>query len=314
MMKRLLLGLFALCFLNLSANAATCTWQGGTASWDGVNTASWSCGHVPISTDTVVFDATSGGGTVTLNFGGTITVQSITMGAFTGTFDNSVNNNNITVSNTGNAFNGSGTGTRTIKLGTATYTLSSTGASVWQFAVVTNLTLQASSSSIVFANSGTTSRTFNGGNKSYGTITLGSASNAGYFTINDGNTIGTLNITAPNYIQFQSGATQTITNALTWTGSSSSQIGISATVVNSAASLATTAGSTATWTAFRDVSFTVASMTSPNSFNLGDVQNAGITPPIASGSAACILGGWLLWRDLPEHINDNFPAWLEKVV
>ncbi len=30
------------------------------------------------------------------------------------------------------------------------------------------------------------------------------------------------------------------------------------------------------------------------------------------GGGGCILGGWLLWRDLPQHLNDNFPAWLEK--
>jgi hypothetical protein len=40
-------------------------------------------------------------------------------------------------------------------------------------------------------------------------------------------------------------------------------------------------------------------------------QNTGITiNGITSGG--CILGGWLLWRDFHQDLNDNFPAWLDK--
>src|SRR5689334_24115345 len=99
-------------------------WVGGTGTWDSSDTTHWAATSggaggqsVPGSGDTVTFDGSSGGGTVTLNFGGTITVQSITMGAFTGTWDNSVNNNDITVTASGSCFSGSGSGTRTIKLG-----------------------------------------------------------------------------------------------------------------------------------------------------------------------------------------------------
>src|SRR3954451_7178669 len=80
-------------------------WVGGTGTWDSSTTTHWSAtsggaggAAVPTSADSVTFDGNSGGGTVTLNFGGTITIQSLTMGTLAGTFDNSVNNNNITVS------------------------------------------------------------------------------------------------------------------------------------------------------------------------------------------------------------------------
>src|SRR5262249_37995777 len=141
------------------AFSASKFWVGGTGTWDAVTTTHWATSSggaggtsVPSSADTVTFDGNSGGGTVTLNFGGTITIQSLTLGAFTGTFDNSVNNNNITVTATGNAFSGTGTATRTIKLGTATYTLTATGNVAWNFSNATGLTYTGNSgANIVFS-------------------------------------------------------------------------------------------------------------------------------------------------------------------
>src|SRR5690349_15537536 len=94
-------------------------WVGGTGTWDAATTTHWSDTSggaggfsVPGSSDTVTFDANSGGGTVTLNFGGTITIQKITTANFTGTWDNSANNNNITMTNAADiVWNNNGGGT-----------------------------------------------------------------------------------------------------------------------------------------------------------------------------------------------------------
>lgn len=273
-------------------------WVLGTDSWTAANTAPWAATSngaggqsVPGSSDTVTFDANSGGGTVTLNFGGTITIQSITMGAFTGTWDNSVNNNNMTLSSTGSAFNGSGSGTRTIRLGTATYTLTATSCA-WNFTTVTNLTYVGSSANIVFTGSSGT-RTINAGNLSHGNVSFGASSGNGFCSISGSTTytFASLAITAPNHLVGSGGTTLTITNAFTWNGSSSAQIGLTSTAAGSALSIAAAGSSTAAWTAFRDITFT-GSPTASNSFDLGG--NSGITITAPSGGAAAaarVIGG-----------------------
>ncbi len=112
--------------VNLAFNLAYTS--GGTVAggnWTSAGTGNWSTttggaggSSVPGASDAVIFDANSGGSTVTLNFGGTITIQTFTMGAFTGTIDNSINNNNMSTQ----GFNVTGTGVRALKLGSATYT------------------------------------------------------------------------------------------------------------------------------------------------------------------------------------------------
>lgn len=272
-------------------------WVGGTGTWDSSTTTHWSDSSggsggfsVPGAGDTVTFDGASGGGTVTLNFGGTITITSLAMGAFTGTFDNSVNNNNITINGTGNAFNISGSGTRTINLGTATYTINGTSGG-FNASTVTNLTLSAASATIVLAGTNAT-RSFNGGGKSYGTVTfdaIGTFSNSGRVQVTGANTIGTLNINAPNFIEFTSGVTQTVTT-MNVNGTSSNQVGL---VSDSNASNATIAVTTLTCTyaSFRALTFT-GSPTATNSFNIG--ANTGITINAPSGGGAAsarVIGG-----------------------
>jgi len=123
-------------------------WVGGAGDWDVSTTTHWSDSSggaggqsVPGSSDTAIFDAASGGGTVTPNYN--LSVVSITMGAFTGTLDFSANNNSPTLA----TFSCNGTGTRTLKMGTGTFTL--TGVSdVWIMNTVTNLTLDAGQSTI----------------------------------------------------------------------------------------------------------------------------------------------------------------------
>lgn len=273
-------------------------WVGGTGTWDASDTTHWAATSggaggqsVPGSSDTVTFDANSGGGTVTLNFGGTITIQSLAMGAFTGTFENSVNNNNITMTASGGAFNISGTGTRTIKLGTATYTLSNNSVT-FNAGTATNLTYTASSATIAFTGaSGTRAILSSSGTAlSHGNVTVAASSGAGRFQVNSNNaaqTLKSLTITAPNYIEFPPAGTTTITDAFNWAGSSSSQIAICSMTTTSSATVAATAGSVASWCSFRDMTFTGSPVAS-NSFNLGN--NSGITINAPSGGGGAGAG------------------------
>lgn len=269
-------------------------WVGGTGTWDNSSTTHWSAtsggsngASVPGSGDTVTFDGSSGGGTVTLNFGGTITVQSITMGAFTGIWDNSVNNNNITLTNNGAAFSGSGSATREIRLGSATYTLTGT-AVTWTFATGTNLTLSAASSTVVFNSAGAGVNTFTSSNSlTWGNLTCSAGVGGGSHRILGSSlTFNNITVSAPNLLRFGASTTTTI-STFSSVGTSSSQISLSSDALITA-TLALTTSSIA-WSAIRDLTFT-GSPTATNSFDLGNNSGITITSPVASGSGGGVIG------------------------
>jgi hypothetical protein len=132
-------------------------WVGGTGTWDNSTTTHWAATtggaggqSVPGSGDTVTFDGSSGGGTVTPNYD--MTVTSITMGAFTGTLDFSANNNNPTMT----TFSCSGSGTRTLNMGSGIWTITGNNATIWNFGTQTNLTQNVNTSTVKFTYSGST--------------------------------------------------------------------------------------------------------------------------------------------------------------
>jgi len=99
-------------------------WVGGTGTWSAVNTANWSTttggasgASVPTSVDSPIFDANSGGGTVTLNY--TPTIINIDFRGFAGTFNfdtyeiNANRNGGVIVQQDGTS---SMSGTKTINL------------------------------------------------------------------------------------------------------------------------------------------------------------------------------------------------------
>lgn len=142
---------------------------GSTVSWTTINTAIWSAttggatgASVPGSSDTVTMDANSGGGTVQPNYA--FTVISITMGAYTnGTLDFSSSNNSPSMS----TFSCSGTSTRTLNMGSGTFSITGNNATVWTFATGTGLTFNAGTSTVQFTYSGSTgTRTINAGSTS----------------------------------------------------------------------------------------------------------------------------------------------------
>ncbi len=313
-MNRLALSLIALFLLICDASAATCTWSGGTGAWDNSNTASWSCGHVPTTSDTAVFDGTSGGGTVTVNSpnaAGAVTVQAITCGAFTGTLDFSANNNNVTLTAV-TGLNNNGTGTRTINLGSGTWTFTGVATTLIN-TNTTGLTLSAASAALVFtATTATTRGIITGNSKSYGSITVSANTSGGNFIVTGSTsvTFSALSVVAPNAIQFPNGTTTVITGAISVSGSSSNQVLFQSNAsTGQTATISSANNGTFTWSAFKDVVFTGGgTFTASNSFNLGNNTGITITTPVTAGPN--IIGGWLFDRDLPA--NDNFMSFGEK--
>lgn len=128
-------------------------WVGGTGTWDASDTTHWSAtsggasgASVPGSGDTVTFDGSSGGGTVTVGYDPTVT--SITMGAFTGTLDMN------TRSPTMQTFSNTGTGTRTLIQGSGTWTITGNATTVFNQTDVTNLTFTKGTNPFLFTYSG----------------------------------------------------------------------------------------------------------------------------------------------------------------
>lgn len=319
-MKKTLL-LLLLIFLAPPAEAASRFWVGGTGSFS--DTAHWSAtsggaggASVPGSSDTATWNGSSGGGTVTIDCAGpvTISVQSITMGAFTGTWNNSTNNCNFSLSAAGSAMNLSGSGTRTINLGSATYTLTNSSGVVYDVTTATGLTYNATSSNVVFTGAGENSIA-TAASLTHGNFTV---SGEVFSFIGNTTTLSSLSATAPTTISFSSTLNLTVTNALNITGTSTQSILFRASTVGNDAVVNIASGSTGTWIAFRDITFGSNTMSATNCANLGGNTNlssctAPSPAPTGNGSTA-IFGGWLLWGDITGrgHDNDNHPAWLER--
>ncbi len=267
-------------------------WVGGTGTWDASDTTHWASSSggaggqsVPGSSDTVTFDGSSGGGTVTLGSGYNPTLQSITCGAFTGTLTAAVNNNNVTLTASG-GFNGSGSGTRTISLGNGTWTLSATNAN-WTMSTTTNLTFNCNSSTILFSNSTTTaSRTFDGGSLTYSTVSIAASTGGGQVTLNNNNTIATLSVTGPAVVFLGSSTTQTLTT-LTLTSAAATPI-----LIQGTGTINDTAGTNAyTHLILRNVTFGGgATWSATSSFDMGGNSGITITAP-AAGGAVGVIGG-----------------------
>jgi hypothetical protein len=188
-------------------------------------------------------------------------------------------------------------------MGSGTWTITGFG-TLWTLATATNMTLTPGASNLVFQVNNIQGGTFTTANAvTYGHITVAAQltqANGGVMVFSANTfTIGTLSALTPNYLNF-TGATVTITNQLALNSSSGLElVGGTFTVA---------AGSTISFAAIFGTTWTGAPVAT-TSFNQG--QNTGITITNAGGSA-CILGGWLLWRDFHQDLNDNFPAWLEK--
>lgn len=200
--------------------------------WDATNTNNWvttsggtNYGQtVPGSSDAVTFDGSSGGGTVTPNT--TITVQSITCGAFTGTLAFNTNNNNVTLS-ASIAFTPSGAGTRTIDMGSGTWTFTTAlAATVVDCATVTGLTATFSNAALVFTANSAAIRSISPGGQTWGALTVSANTSKGVFYIAAAGTFASITLGSGNSLMGGNGITVTVTGAITGTGSRDAPIGL----------------------------------------------------------------------------------------
>jgi hypothetical protein len=276
-------------------------WVGGTGNLDGSTTthiAATSNGaggaSYPGSGDTLTLDANSGGGTVTVTAAHTI--QSLTMGAFTGTFDNSGNHNFAFSANTG--LNYSGSGTRTITLGSATYTFTGVGTSIINGATQTNLTLSSSSANLVFTATTASQRALSvGSGATFGSITVNANSSGGSFNLNAGLaaiTFGSLTVATPNAIIIPNGVTTTVTDAINIAGAGFADlVSFYNSAVGGTGTISSANNGTFDWCAFRDIAFAGGgTFTADNAIDLK--HNSGITlnaPSAGAAGGAHIIGG-----------------------
>jgi hypothetical protein len=185
-------------------------WVGSSGTWDATSTTHWSSvsggtggGGVPASGDNVTLDGNSGGGTVTLNVSTGVTIAQFTMDAFTGTVDNSVNNNTWNATGFGNAFSAAGSATQTLKMGTATYNYFG-GNGSFQL-TGSNLTLNASLCTINMGRDGSNL----GGNQ-----TLTVASGAALGTVIVQSSVYTDTHASPQVLNISGSSRATVTNLI----------------------------------------------------------------------------------------------------
>lgn len=130
-----------------------------------------------------------------------------------------VNSGNYDTQNyniSGTAFTSNNSNTRSITLGTSTLTLSTQ----LTFTTSTGLTFSGASSTINMSNTGT--KTFAGGNQTFGTVSS-TGGTTSTLTITGSNTFGTLTNSAYTYMIWTAGTTQEITN-FTYSGASGSVV------------------------------------------------------------------------------------------
>jgi len=111
---------------------------------------------------------------------------------------------------TASTFDSSGSTARTVTMGSGTWTLTGTG-TVWDLATVTNLTFNANTANIVLSGAvNSSAKVFEGGNKTYNTLTIGGGAATSQSLAIDGiNTFGdiTSTKTVAHTVFFRSGQT-----------------------------------------------------------------------------------------------------------
>jgi hypothetical protein len=198
-------------------------------------------------------DITSNGATINFPLtqagaGGTVRLlDALTLGstrAYTltnGTFN--ANNFAVTVG----AFSSSNSNTRTLTMGSGAWTLSGTTGSVWDTTTTTGLTFNKDTANITLSATGTTTRTFAGGNLTYNNLVIGGSTGASTLTFAGDSTFGTISSTktVAQTILFTPGTTTTVAN-WTVTGSAGNVLTIGSVGGAAQHTLAKTGGGTVT--------------------------------------------------------------------
>jgi hypothetical protein len=180
-------------------------------------------------------------GGLTLNLvGGSLTLQDAlnSNGAIIhnfGTFDA------VSYNVTGQNFQSNNSNTRSIKMGSGTWTLWG-DFTIWNTATQTNLTFNAGTSTLVISSTSGSGRTFTpGGGLTFYNLTI-TGGGTGSVTIQSASTFHNLVIGAPKTVIFPSSTTQTITGIFDAVGSSGNVITIQASTSGTAATLSKASG------------------------------------------------------------------------
>ncbi len=119
------------------------------------------------------------------------------------------------------SFSSNNTNVRTLTMGSGTWTLTGTG-TVWNTGTVTNLTLNAGTSTILINDASASSKTFSSGTATFGNLTL-EGSGSGTFIIGTQTATNIFNVftvsTAPHTVQVFAGKT-IIASSIAWSGTS----------------------------------------------------------------------------------------------
>jgi hypothetical protein len=132
-----------------------------------------------------------------------------TLTLFSGTFNTGGYNLSV------GSFSSTNTNTRTVNITNSTVTLTATTGVQWDMLDSTDATVTSTDSTIDIASTGTTTRTFNGGSKTYNNLNIGGATGTSILNIVGNNTFtGTVSSTktVAHTIQFVAGSTTTINN------------------------------------------------------------------------------------------------------
>lgn len=255
-----------------------------TANW-GLTTGSTTAGQLaPAAGDAVTFDGLSGGGVVipaaSLNAGPN-SIGSLACGAFTGTLDFSVNNPSATLTSAA-GFSISGNGTRTINMGSGTFTLNSATVP-WTATTTTGLTFNAGTSTLDFTATSGLAQNFGG--LAYATVKIESPSPRGSFSIGGSNTFANLVALAPNCIVFPNAGTTTVTTLSITGASAANPVGIMSSSATSISTLNITNAVVLDSCAIRGITFGGAAspFTATNSYDLGQNTNVTVTGPSSGG-------------------------------
>lgn len=204
-----------------------------------------------------------------------------------------------TINVTAQLFNTANTNTRALKLGSGTWTLSGVG-SVWNISSTTTTGLtytQGTAGIVISGNSGSTSTaTFLGAGLTYTSVSVtGGNGNPAVLFQGTGNTIATFSITAPAFVQVNTGQTLNITNAFTLNGASGTSVVHleSGSTSGGTGTISVTSGSpTFSFAAIRGMTFTGgATFTATNSFDLGGNVGIAITAPVTGTGGGHVIGG-----------------------
>lgn len=267
------------------------------------------------SSNTITFAATSTGKTITTNgkalsavtfngVGGGWTLQdalncgssrSITL------TNGSFNANNFNV--TAGSFGSSNSNTRTLTMGSGTWTLGSTG-SLWNIGTTTGLTFNANTSTIALSDTSTNSKEFRGGGLTYNNLSITGATGVAAYTftgsINNSNTFNSIlsSKTVAYTITLSASSTTTVT---TWSASGlvSNLLTLNSSTSGTAATLAVTNAFTVNYATIQDVNMSatlIGTAANSNVINSNNWQIATTSTrwlnPLTSGTSVTTPSDW----------------------